>query len=70
MTNVARHTASLFLTQNLGSPGFYSGDEVRIGAGARYVGRRPGDAANSFSWIITPLPMRSPLTPCRSTAIG
>ena len=49
MTNVARHTASLFLTQNPGSPGFYSGDEVRIGAGARYVGRRPGDAANSFS---------------------
>ncbi|WP_268619324.1 TonB-dependent receptor domain-containing protein, partial [Escherichia coli] len=48
MTNVARHTASLFLTQNLGSPGLYSGDEVRIGAGARYVGRRPGDAANSF----------------------
>ncbi|WP_163613719.1 TonB-dependent receptor domain-containing protein, partial [Klebsiella variicola] len=25
MTNVARHTASLFLTQNLGSPGLYSG---------------------------------------------
>lgn len=48
MTNVARHTASLFLTQNLGSPGLYSGDQVRIGAGARYVGRRPGDAANSF----------------------
>ncbi len=70
MTNVARHTASLFLTQNLGSPGLYSGDEVRIGAGARYVGRRPGDAANSFYRIITPLPMRSPLTLCRSTAIG
>lgn len=49
MTNVARHTASLFLTQNLGSPGLYSGDEMRIGAGARYVGRRPGDAANSFN---------------------
>jgi iron complex outermembrane receptor protein len=49
MTNVARHTASLFLTQDLGSPGLYSGDNVRIGAGARYVGRRPGDAANSFS---------------------
>jgi iron complex outermembrane recepter protein len=48
MTNVARHTASLFLTQNLGSPGLYSGDQMRIGAGARYVGRRPGDAANSF----------------------
>lgn len=49
MTNVARHTASLFLTQDLGSPGLYSGDNVRIGAGGRYVGRRPGDAANSFS---------------------
>ncbi|GAA3578998.1 MAG: TonB-dependent siderophore receptor [Gibbsiella quercinecans] len=48
MTNVARHTASLFLTQNLGSLGLYSGDELRVGAGARYVGRRPGDAANSF----------------------
>ncbi|MEB6337032.1 TonB-dependent siderophore receptor [Serratia rhizosphaerae] len=48
MANVARHTASLFLTQNLGSPGLYSGDELRVGAGARYVGRRPGDAANSF----------------------
>lgn len=49
MTNVARHTASLFLTQDLGSPGLYSGDNVRIGAGARYVGRRPGDTANSFT---------------------
>lgn len=48
MANVARHTASLFLTQNLGSMGLYSGDELRVGAGARYVGRRPGDAANSF----------------------
>lgn len=48
MANVARHTASLFLTKNLGSPGLYSGDELRVGAGARYVGRRPGDAANSF----------------------
>jgi iron complex outermembrane receptor protein len=49
MTNVARHTASLFMTQNLGSTGLYSGDNVRVGAGARYVGRRPGDAANSFN---------------------
>ncbi|SPZ62616.1 Ferric hydroxamate uptake [Serratia quinivorans] len=49
MTNVARHTASLFLTQDLGSPGLYSGDNLRMGAGARYVGRRPGDAANSFN---------------------
>ncbi|CAI2791503.1 Ferric hydroxamate uptake [Serratia grimesii] len=49
MTNVARHTASLFMTQDLGSTGLYSGDNVRVGAGARYVGRRPGDAANSFN---------------------
>ena len=40
MTNVARHTASLFLTQNTGSPGFYSGDEVRIGA-VRALRRTP-----------------------------
>lgn len=49
MTNVARHTASLFMTQDLGSTGLYSGDNVRVGAGARYVGRSPGDAANSFN---------------------
>ncbi|SMB25141.1 TonB-dependent siderophore receptor [Serratia proteamaculans] len=49
MTNVARHTASLFLTQDLGSPGLYSGDNVRMGAGAHYVGRRAGNAANSFN---------------------
>ncbi|MFI8417618.1 TonB-dependent siderophore receptor [Serratia sp. NPDC078593] len=48
MSNVARHTASLFLTQDLGATSLYSGDNLRVGAGARYVGRRPGDAANRF----------------------
>ncbi|MEE3650836.1 MULTISPECIES: TonB-dependent siderophore receptor [unclassified Brenneria] len=48
MTNAARHTASLFLTQDFGATGLQSGDNLRVGAGARYVGRRAGDAANSF----------------------
>ncbi|QTF09411.1 TonB-dependent siderophore receptor [Brenneria izadpanahii] len=48
LTNAARHTASLFLTQDFGALGLHSGDNLRAGAGARYVGRRPGDAANSF----------------------
>ncbi|HII2979781.1 TPA: TonB-dependent siderophore receptor [Yersinia enterocolitica] len=49
MTNVARNSASVFLTQALGSTGWQGGDDLRIGAGARYVGRRAGDAANSFT---------------------
>lgn len=48
MTNVARHTASLFLTQDFGTLGLHAGDNLRAGIGAHYVGRRPGDAANSF----------------------
>ncbi|MDX5628180.1 MULTISPECIES: TonB-dependent siderophore receptor [unclassified Brenneria] len=48
MTNAARHTASLFLTQDFGTLGLHAGDNLRAGAGARYVGRRAGDAANSF----------------------
>lgn len=48
MTNAARHTAALFLTQDFGSLGWHTGDDLRAGAGARYVGRRAGDAANSF----------------------
>ncbi|MCW2478347.1 TonB-dependent siderophore receptor [Candidatus Symbiopectobacterium sp. NZEC135] len=48
MTNAARHTAALFLTQDFGSLGWHAGDDLRAGAGARYVGRRAGDAANSF----------------------
>ncbi|UPT56872.1 TonB-dependent siderophore receptor [Dickeya zeae] len=48
MANVARHTASLFLTNDFGNLGLHAGDDLRAGIGARYVGRRPGDAANSF----------------------
>ncbi|MEC5318089.1 TonB-dependent siderophore receptor [Brenneria populi subsp. brevivirga] len=48
MANAARHTASLFLTQDFGALGLHAGDNLRAGAGARYVGRRAGDAANSF----------------------
>lgn len=49
MANVARNSASLFLAQALGSTGWQGGDDLRVGAGARYVGRRAGDAANSFT---------------------
>lgn len=48
MTNVARHTASLFLTNDFGNLGLHAGDDLRAGIGACYVGRRTGDAANSF----------------------
>ncbi|WP_226052556.1 TonB-dependent siderophore receptor [Dickeya chrysanthemi] len=48
MGNVARHTASLFLTNDFGTMGLHAGDDLRAGIGARYVGPRPGDAANSF----------------------
>ncbi|MCI4236281.1 TonB-dependent siderophore receptor [Dickeya dianthicola] len=48
MANAARHTASLFLTNDFGNLGLHAGDDLRAGIGARYVGRRPGDAANSF----------------------
>ncbi|MFP1761367.1 TonB-dependent siderophore receptor [Lonsdalea quercina] len=49
MPNAARHTASLFLTQDFGNLGLHAGDNLRVGAGARYVGHRAGDAANSFT---------------------
>ncbi|MFP1898456.1 TonB-dependent siderophore receptor [Lonsdalea quercina] len=49
MPNAARHTASLFLTQDFGNLGLHAGDNLRVGTGARYVGRRAGDAANSFT---------------------
>ncbi|ARA78562.1 TonB-dependent siderophore receptor [Pectobacterium brasiliense] len=48
MPNAARHTASLFLTQDFGNIGLAAGDDLRAGAGARYVSRRAGDAANTF----------------------
>lgn len=45
LQNVALNTASLFLVYDFGAalPG-----RLRLGGGARYVGDRPGDAANSF----------------------
>ncbi|MFE1602896.1 TonB-dependent siderophore receptor [Methylobacterium sp. ID0610] len=45
LTNVAPQTASLWLTHDFGI--VWDG-RLRAGAGARYVGYRPGDAANSF----------------------
>ncbi|WP_094193872.1 TonB-dependent siderophore receptor [Bradyrhizobium viridifuturi] len=45
LQNVALNTASLYLVYDFGTtlPGC-----LRLGGGARYVGDRPGDAANSF----------------------
>jgi iron complex outermembrane recepter protein len=45
LQNVALNTASLYLVHDFGTllPG-----RLRVGAGARYVGDRPGDAANTF----------------------
>jgi iron complex outermembrane receptor protein len=45
LQNVALNTASLYLVCDFGTalPG-----RLRLGGGARYVGNRPGDAANSF----------------------
>ncbi|GKV79376.1 TonB-dependent siderophore receptor [Pectobacterium versatile] len=48
MPNSARHTASLFLTQDFGSIGLAAGDDLRAGAGARYVSRRAGKDDNNF----------------------
>jgi iron complex outermembrane receptor protein len=45
LQNVALNTASLYLVYDFGTalPG-----RLRLGGGARYVGDRPGDAANTF----------------------
>jgi len=44
--NTARQTASLYAVYNAGQ---VLGDgQLRLGGGARYVGDRPGDSANSF----------------------
>ena len=45
LQNVALNTAALYLVYDFGTtlPG-----RLRVGAGAHYVGDRPGDAANSF----------------------
>ncbi|AFQ48484.1 TonB-dependent siderophore receptor [Burkholderia cepacia GG4] len=45
--NVARHTASLAAVYDVGT--LVGGDDLRVGAAARYVGARPGDSANSFT---------------------
>lgn len=46
--NVAKHTGGGFLTYQTTMPWHQSA--FRIGAGARYVGRRPGDIRNTF-WL-------------------
>ncbi|WP_126285587.1 TonB-dependent siderophore receptor [Burkholderia stagnalis] len=45
--NVARHTGSIAAVYDVGT--LAGGDDLRIGAAARYVGARPGDSANSFT---------------------
>ncbi|AUT61362.1 TonB-dependent siderophore receptor [Paraburkholderia terrae] len=45
--NVAQHTASLAAVYDFGA--IFGGDQLRMGAGAHYVGERPGDSANSFT---------------------
>lgn len=46
--NVARVTASAGAVYNVGE--LLGSDQLRVGARARYSGRRPGDSANSF-WL-------------------
>ncbi|KAF1010130.1 MAG: Ferrichrome outer membrane transporter/phage receptor [Pseudomonas fluorescens] len=46
LQNVAKNTGSLSAVYDFGS--LIGGDQLRVGAGARYVGERAGDAANSF----------------------
>lgn len=46
LQNVAKNTGSLSAVYDFGS--LLGGDQLRVGAGARYVGERSGDAANSF----------------------
>ena len=43
--NVARETASLSVVHDFGQIG---PGKLRIGGGGRYIGKRPGDSANSF----------------------
>mgnify|MGYP001578170254 CR=1 FL=1 len=47
LQNVAKHTGSLSAAYDVGS--LLGGDDLRVGAGARYVGQREGDANNSFN---------------------
>ncbi|MFC6336601.1 TonB-dependent siderophore receptor [Pseudomonas sp. CCM 7891] len=46
LQNVAKNTGSLSMVYDMGS--IIGGDQLRVGAGARYVGERAGDAPNSF----------------------
>ena len=46
LQNVAKHSGSLSAVYDFGT--VFGGDRLRVGAGARYVGERAGDAANSF----------------------
>lgn len=48
LVNAARNIGSLYLTHHLALPSDLG--QWRIGGGARYVGERPGDNANSF-WL-------------------
>lgn len=48
IANVAKHTGGGYLTYETGLPWLRT--TMRIGAGARYVGRRPGDLNNTF-WL-------------------
>ncbi|MBJ9975817.1 TonB-dependent receptor [Pseudomonas sp. S75] len=46
LQNVARHTASLSAVYDYGS--LFGGDDLRLGAGARYAGERAGNPTNDF----------------------
>ena len=46
LQNVAKNSGSVFAVYDLGT--IMGGDGLRIGAGARYVGERAGDALNDF----------------------
>ena len=46
LQNVARNSGSLSAVYDYGS--LFGGDRLRLGAGARYVGERAGNAANDF----------------------
>lgn len=47
LQNVAKTTASASLVYDVGS--LFGGDQLRLGGGTRYVAKRSGDAANSFT---------------------
>ncbi|MFF7710673.1 TonB-dependent siderophore receptor [Pseudomonas sp. NPDC007930] len=47
LANVARNTASLSAVYDFGS--VFGGDRLRVGSGVRYVGKRAGDAGNTFN---------------------